>query len=394
MEETVIVAGARTPIGRLLGGLSSLTAPELGAHAIRAALTRAAVPASDIEEVLLGSVIQAGLGPNPARQAAVAAGIGLAASATTLNRLCPSGLATISVLDRAIRLGERQIVLAGGFESMTNAPHVLRGARAGFKYGDGQLEDTLDRDALFCAIDHCTMGAATEAHQEPYALNRAELDAFAAESHRRAGAARDAGRLAEEIEPVEIVGRRGTVTVSHDEGIRDDVSAEVLGKLRPAFAKDGVITAGSSSQLSDGGCALVLMSRSEAERRGLSWLALVRGTAAVAGPDTSLLLQPARAIEAACAAANVTVADLDVLEMNEAFAGVSLLSARELGVDLERVNPNGGAIALGHPLGMSGARIVLSLALELRRRGGGIGAAGLCGGGGQGDAIVIEVPGN
>ena len=393
MEETVIVAGARTPIGRLLGGLSSLTAPELGAHAIRAALARADVPAADIEEVLLGSVIQAGLGPNPARQAAVAAGIGLGASATTLNRLCPSGLATVSVLDRAIRLGERGVVVAGGFESMTNAPHVLRGARAGFKYGDGRLEDTLDRDALFCAIDHCTMGEATEGHQEPYGLTREELDAFAAESHRRAAAARDAGRLAEEIAPVEIVGRRGTVTVAHDEGIRDDVSAEALAQLRPAFATDGVITAGSSSQLSDGGCALVLMSRSEAERRGLSWLALVRGTAAVAGPDTSLLLQPARAIEAASAAAGVAVADLDVLEMNEAFAGVSLLSARELGVDLDRVNPNGGAIALGHPLGMSGARIVLSLALELRRRGGGIGAAGLCGGGGQGDALVIEVPG-
>ncbi|KAM9863759.1 acetyl-CoA C-acyltransferase [Leucobacter sp. BZR 635] len=392
MEETVIVAGARTPIGRLLGGLSSLAAPELGAHAIRAALARAKVPAADVDEVLLGNVIQAGLGPNPARQAAVAAGIGLSASATTLNRLCPSGLATVSVLDRAIRLGERRVAVAGGFESMTNAPHVLRGARAGFKYGDGRLEDTLDRDALFCALDHCTMGAATEAHQEPYGLSREELDAFAVESHRRAAAARDAGRLAEEISPVEIAGRRGTVTVSDDEGIRDDVSQEALGRLRPAFAEGGVITAGSSSQLSDGGCALVLMSRAEAERRGLDWLARVRGSAAVAGPDTSLLLQPARAIEAACAAASIGVADLTVLEMNEAFAGVSLLSARELGVDLARVNPNGGAIALGHPLGMSGARIVLSLAFELRRRGGGVGAAALCGGGGQGDALVIEVP--
>lgn len=392
MEETVIVAGARTPIGRLLGGLAPLTAPEIGAHAIRAALERASVPAADVEEVLLGNVLQAGLGPNPARQAAVAAGIGLSASATTLNRLCPSGLTTVSVLDRAIRLGERKVAIAGGFESMSNAPHVLRGTRAGFKYGDGRLEDTLDRDALFCAIDHCTMGEATEGHQEPYGLTRGQLDAFSVESHRRAADARDAGRLAEEISAIEIPGRRGTVTVTDDEGVRDDASEAALGKLRPAFAEDGVITAGSSSQLSDGGCALVLMSRSEAERRGIAWLALVRGTSAVAGPDTSLLLQPARAIEAACAAAGVEVADLDVLEMNEAFAGVSLLSARELGVDLACVNPNGGAIALGHPLGMSGARIVLSLALELRRRGGGVGAAALCGGGGQGDALIVEVP--
>ena len=319
MEETVIVAGARTPIGRLLGGLAPLTAPEIGAHAIRAALERASVPAADVEEVLLGNVLQAGLGPNPARQAAVAAGIGLSASATTLNRLCPSGLTTVSVLDRAIRLGERKVAIAGGFESMSNAPHVLRGTRAGFKYGDGRLEDTLDRDALFCAIDHCTMGEATEGHQEPYGLTRGQLDAFSVESHRRAADARDAGRLAEEISAIEIPGRRGTVTVTDDEGIRDDASEAALGKLRPAFAEDGVITAGSSSQLSDGGCALVLMSRSEAERRGIAWLALVRGTSAVAGPDTSLLLQPARAIEAACAAAGVEVADLDVLEMNEAF---------------------------------------------------------------------------
>ncbi len=329
MEETVIVAGARTPIGRLLGGLSSLSAPELGAHAIRAALARSGLPTAEVEEVLLGNVIQAGLGPNPARQAAVGAGIGLGASATTLNRLCPSGLATVSVLDRAIRLGERTIAIAGGFESMTGAPHLVRGARAGFAYGDGKLEDTLDRDALFCAIDHCTMGVATEQHQEPYDLSREELDEFAAESHRRAAAARDAGRLAEEIEPIEVANRRGTITVSHDEGIRDDTTPESLGRLRPAFAKAGVITAGSSSQLSDGGCALVLMPRSEAERRRIPWLALVRGSAAVAGPDTSLLLQPARAVEAACLAAGVAVGDLDVLEMNEAFAGVSLVSARE-----------------------------------------------------------------
>ncbi|MHA3722334.1 acetyl-CoA C-acyltransferase [Leucobacter sp. HY1910] len=392
MEETVIVEGARTPVGRLSGALGKIAAPDLGAHAIRAALSRAHVSAGDVEEVLLGNVIQAGLGPNPARQAALAAGIGLGASATTLNRLCPSGLATVSVLDRAIRLGERAVAVAGGFESMTGAPHVVRGARAGFAYGDGALEDTLNRDALFCAIDHCTMGAATEQHQEPFGLRREELDEFAARSHARAARARDAGTFAEEIAPYEIVGRRGTSVVEHDEGIRDDTTAEGLARLRPAFAQDGIITAGSSSQLSDGGCALVLMSRSEAERRGLKWLARVRASAAVAGPDTSLLLQPARAIERACETSGIDVGQLDLFELNEAFAGVALLSARELGVDLDRVNPNGGAIALGHPLGMSGARIVLSLAYELRRRGGGIGAAALCGGGGQGDALIIEVP--
>ena len=392
MEETVIVDGARTPVGRLSGALGRIAAPDLGAHAIRAALGRSGVAAADIEEVLLGNVIQAGLGPNPARQAAVAAGIGLGASATTLNRLCPSGLATISVLDRAIRLGERTVAVAGGFESMTGAPHVVRGARGGFAYGDGALEDTLNRDALFCAIDHCTMGEATERHQEPYGLNREELDAFAAESHARAANARDAGRFAEEISPVEISGRRGSTLVEHDEGIRDDTTAEGLAKLRPAFARDGVITAGSSSQLSDGGAALVLMSRTEAERRGLPWLARIRASSAVAGPDTSLLLQPARAVERACEVSGLSIEQIDLFELNEAFAGVALLSARELGIDLARVNPNGGAIALGHPLGMSGARIVLSLAYELRRRGGGIGAAALCGGGGQGDALIIEVP--
>lgn len=393
MEQTVIVAGARTPIGRMLGVLSDVGAPELGAIAIRAALERAGVAAADIEEVVLGNVVQAGLGPNPARQAALAAGIGLGTPATTLNKLCPSGLASISQLDLAIRLGRRRVAVAGGFESMTGAPHLVRGARRGFRYGDGRLEDSLDRDALFCAIDHCTMGAATERHQRPHALDRDEQDAFAAASHRRAAAARDAGRLAEEIAPVRIETRKETVTVVEDEGIRNDTTAESLARLRPAFGSDGTITAGSASQLSDGGCALVLMARSEAERRNIPWLAAVRGTAAVAGPDTSLLLQPARAVEAACAEAGVAVAELELLELNEAFAGVAILSTRELGVDPARVNVNGGAIALGHPLGMSGARIVLALAMELRRRGGGIGAAGLCGGGGQGDALVLEVSG-
>jgi acetyl-CoA C-acetyltransferase len=275
---------------------------------------------------------------------------------------------------------------------MSQAPHLVRGARGGFSYGDGAFEDALNRDALMCAIDHCIMGEGTEKHQEPYGLTREELDSFSAESHRRAAAARDAGTLAEEIAPIELTTRRGPVAVSDDEGIREGTTAASLARLRPAFAADGIITAGSSSQLSDGGCALVLMSRSEAERRGLPWLARVLGGSAVAGPDTSLLLQPALAIEAACVAAGVATADIDLFEMNEAFAGVTLLSARKLGVSLDRVNVNGGAIALGHPVGMSGARIVLTLAMELRRRGGGIGAAGLCGGGGQGDALVIEVP--
>jgi acetyl-CoA C-acetyltransferase len=392
METTVILSGARTPVGKLLGALSSLTAPELGAHAISAALERGGVSADEVEEVVLGNVIQAGVGPNPARQAAVGAGMGLSTPASTINKLCPSGLTAVSEIDRRIRLGERQICVAGGFESMTRAPHVLRGARTGFKYGDSPLEDTLNRDGLFCAIDHEVMGAATERHQTPYALTREELDEFSARSHQRAAEATNNTTLAEEIAPIEISKRGKTVTVDRDEGIRGDTTAESLANLRPAFAADGLLTAGSSSQLSDGGCGFVLMSRSEAERRGLPWIAEILATSAVAGPDTSLLFQPANAIAQACARANLTAADLDLVEINEAFASVALLSARELGLPLERVNPDGGAIALGHPLGMSGARILLTLVYELGRRGGGTGAAALCGGGGQGDAAVVRVP--
>lgn len=393
MNTSVIVAGARTPIGKLLGSLSSLPAPELGGIAIRAALERAGVAADEIESVIMGNVVQAGVGPNPARQAAIAGGVPLSVPATTVNKLCLSAMTAIGQLDLAIRAGYTSIGLAGGFESMTNAPHLLRGSRRGTKYGAASLEDALDRDALICAIEGVSMGESTERHQAPFALSRAELDDFSAGSHAKAAAAISSGRLAEEIVPVTVKGRGGDIVVDTDEGVRPGTTAQTLGSLRPAFLPDGTITAGSSSQLSDGGAALIIMSREEATRRGLEWIAEIVSYGTAAGPDASLLLQPAAAIQDALRrAGSLTVADLELIEINEAFAGVVLASGRQLGLDLGTVNPNGGAIALGHPVGMSGARLVLTLALELRRRGGGLGAAALCGGGGQGDALIIRVP--
>lgn len=393
VRTSVIVAGARTPIGKLLGSLKSFTAPQLGGIAIRAALERAGVSGDEIEAVILGNVVQAGVGANPARQAALAGGITMSAPAVTLNKLCLSGLTAIAQADLAIRAGQATIALAGGIESMTNAPHLLRGARSGFKYGSAALEDSLDRDALICSIENKIMGAATESHQASLGLSRAEQDEFSAGSHQKAAAAIAAGRFIEEIVPVTISTRAGDIVFDTDEGVRVDTTAETLAKLRPAFSVDGTITAGSASQLSDGGAALVVMDKDEAIRRGLSWLAEIVSYGTVAGPDASLLHQPAAAIhEALRRSGGLTVADLDVVELNEAFASVAIVSSRQLGLDPATVNPNGGAIALGHPVGMSGARLVLSLALELRRRGGGIGAAALCGGGGQGDALIIRVP--
>lgn len=388
---TVIVAGARTPVGKLLGQFSSLTAPELGGIAIAEALRRAGVEASSLDAVTLGTVVQAGVGAAPARQAAIAGGVPLTVPASTVNKLCLSGLTAIGQSDLAIRGGYWNIALAGGMESMSNAPHLLRGARSGHKYGSAQLEDALERDALICSIENVVMGAGTEAHQRHLGITREEQDQFAAESHRRAAAATSAGYFGEEIAPVTTAGRRGDTFVS-DEGIRPDTTAESLAALRPAFAADGTITAGSASQLSDGAAALVMMSRVEAERRGLEWIAEIVSYGTTAGPDPSLLLQPARAIEDALRRQDrVGLDDLQVIEMNEAFASVALASSRDLRIDMDRVNPNGGAIALGHPVGMSGARLVLTLAYELRRRGGGYGAATLCGGGGQGDALIIRV---
>ena len=394
MAGSVIIAGARTPIGRLLGALSEFTAPQLGGFAIAGALERSGISADQVDAVIMGNVVQAGVGPGPARQAAVAAGIPLTVPAMTVNKLCLSGLTAIALADQAIAAGQYDIVVAGGMESMTNAPHLVRGVRRGISYGSRAFEDALDRDALVGAIEGITMGAATESDQAKYQLTRAEQDAFAAESHRRAHAATTSGRLAAEI--VAVTTAKGVV-VDADEGIRPDTTTETLARLKPAFRPDGTITAGSASQLSDGAAAVVVMSKAKALELGLSWIAEVGGYGTVAGPDTSLLHQPANAIrdalrrDALRGDGTLTLNDIDLFEMNEAFASVAIASAAELGLDTAKVNVNGGAIAVGHPVGMSGARLVLHLALELGRLGGPrVGAAGLCGGGGQGDALIIR----
>ncbi|MFD3497931.1 acetyl-CoA C-acyltransferase [Streptomyces sp. NPDC058676] len=394
MPGSVIVAGARTPIGKLMGGLSSLSAAELGAHAIRAALSAALLDPADVEAVVMGHVVQAGAGPNTARQAAVAAGIPFAVPASTVNKLCLSGLHAIALADLMVASGRHEVVVAGGMESMSGAPHLLRGSRTGWKYGAATVEDALDRDALTCAFDGVSMGAATERYQEPLALTREEQDEYSALSHERAHRAQESGAFAAEIAPVTVAGRRGETVVTADEGIRPQSTAESLGRLRPAFSPSGTITAGNASQLSDGAAAVVVMSADRARREGLTPLAEIGAYGTVAGPDPSLLVQPAGAVRDALERdGRLKAADLDLFEINEAFAGVALASVRELGVPLERVNVNGGAIALGHPVGMTGARLVLTLARELLRRGGGTGAAALCGGGGQGDALLLHVPG-
>ncbi|OZD59747.1 acetyl-CoA acetyltransferase [Rhodococcus sp. 06-1059B-a] len=391
MTQTVLVAGARTPIGKLAGALASLSAADLGAHAIRGALEKAGVDAVSVDAVIMGNVIQAGVGPNPARQAAAAASIPLTTPAITINNLCLSGLQAIIDADRLIKSGDADIVVAGGMESMTNAPYLARGARTGYRYGPAALDDALDRDALICAFDNISMGEATDRYVHSTDLDRATQDAFAARSHELAAAATEDGRFGDEIVPVEIKSRRGSTTVSDDEGIRAGTTVESLGKLRPAFLEHGTITAGSASQLSDGAAAVVLMRRTTAEKLGLTWLAELGASAFVAGPDTSLLHQPANAIAKALEKdGELKIDDLDLVEINEAFAGVALASVGQLGLDADKVNIHGGAIALGHPVGMSGARLALSLALALKRRGGGVGAAALCGGGGQGNALVLR----
>ncbi len=393
MTTSVIIDGARTPIGKLLGAFASLSAVDLGAAAISGALERSGVTPDQVDAVVFGQVLQAGAGPNPARQAAAAAGLPMSVPAVTVNKLCLSGLVAVAMADQMIRSGQHQVVVAGGMESMTGAPHVLMGARQGYKYGHTTAADVLDQDALVCAFDAISMGAATEKYGEPYGITRDEQDAFAARSHRLAAEATESGRFAQEIVPVEVKGRKGSVTVTADEGIRAATTAESLGGLRPAFAKDGTITAGNASQLSDGAAALVVTSREWAEQHGLTWIAEIRAHGEVAGPDPSLLLQPANAIKDALKRdGELTVEDLDLVEINEAFASVGIASMRDLGVDEDKVNVHGGAIALGHPVGMSGARILLSAAYELKNRGGGTGAVALCGGGGQGEAIVFTTP--
>ncbi len=393
-NHSVIVAGARTPIGRLLGGLKGFTGAELGGFAIKGALEKAGVAPDQVEYVIMGQVLQAGGGQITARQAAVKGGVPMDVPAITINKVCLSGLNAIALADQLIRAGEYDVVVAGGMESMTNAPHLLPKSREGFKYGDTTLVDSMAYDGLWDAFTDQAMGALTDqANNERQKLSRAEQDEFSARSHQRAAEAWKNGLFADEVVPVEVPQRKGDpIVVDSDEGVRGDTSVEVLGKLRPAFGKDGTITAGSASQISDGGCAVVVMSKAKAEELGLSWIAEIGAHGSVAGPDSSLQSQPANAIAKACAKEGIQPADLDLIEINEAFAAVGIASARELQVGDDKVNVNGGAIALGHPIGMSGARLVLHLALELGRRGGGVGAAALCGGGGQGDALIVRVP--
>lgn len=392
MTSSVIVSGARTPMGRLLGNLKNLPATTLGGYAIAAALERGGVRPDQVQYVVMGQVLQAGAGQITARQAAVAAGIPMTTPAVTVNKVCLSGMDAIALADQLIRAGEFDIVVAGGMESMTNAPHLLMTQRQGTKFGDVLVRDHTAFDGLIDPWDGISMGESTERSGERLGITRAEQDAFAALSHQRAAAAQRAGRFAEEIVPVKAGQRETDDVIEVDEGVRPDATVESLGRLRPAFTAGGTITAGSSSPISDGAAAVVVMKKEKAEELGLTWLAEIRAHGNVAGPDNSLQSQPANAIRHALDKAGLTVADLDLIEMNEAFAQVVIQSMRDLKVDEEIVNVNGGAIALGHPIGMSGARLVLTLALELRRRGGGVGAAGLCGGGGQGDALIIEVP--
>jgi acetyl-CoA C-acetyltransferase len=394
MPQSVIVAGARTPIGRLLGGLKSLSGSDLGGHAIKGALEKAGVSGDQVDYVIMGQVLQAGAGQIPARQAANKAGIPLTVPALTVNKVCLSGINAIALADQLIRAGEHEIVVAGGQESMTQAPHMLLGSREGTKYGDTTLTDHMQADGLWDAITDQAMGGLTESiNAEQQKFTRQEQDAFSARSHQLAAEAQKNGVFDDEIVAVEIPQRRGdAIVVKDDEGVRGDTTVESLGKLRPAFSKEGTITAGSASQISDGACAVVVMSKEKAESLGLTWLAEIGASGQVAGPDSSLQSQPANAIAQACEKEGISPSDLDLVEINEAFAAVGIASTRELGVSEDIVNVNGGAIAVGHPIGMSGARLALHLALELKRRGGGVGAAALCGGGGQGDALIVRVP--
>ncbi|APB01202.1 acetyl-CoA C-acetyltransferase [Nocardia seriolae] len=389
---SVIVSGARTPVGRLLGSLKGFSGSDLGGIAIKAALEKGGVAPEQVDYVIMGQVLTAGAGQIPARQAAAAAGIPMDVPALTINKVCLSGINAIALADQLIRAGEYEIVVAGGQESMTNAPHLLEKSREGYKYGDVNLRDSMAFDGLYDIFTDQAMGALTEQRNDTDKISREEQDAFAAASHQKAAAAWKNGVFTDEVAPVAIPQRKGDpIQFAEDEGIRADTTAESLGKLRPAFRKDGSITAGSASQISDGAAAVVVMSKAKAEELGLSWIAEIGAAGVVAGPDSSLQEPPANAIAKACAKEGISPAELDLVEINEAFAAVGIASTRKLGIDPEKVNVNGGAISIGHPLGMSGARIVLHLALELKRRGGGIGAAALCGGGGQGDALIVRV---
>jgi acetyl-CoA C-acetyltransferase len=392
MPGSVIAAGARTPIGKLSGALASLSAVELGGIAIRAALERAGVPPAEVDYVIMGQVLLAGTGQVPARQAATRAGIPLTTPSTVVNKVCLSGLNAIYQADLMIGAGDADVVVAGGMESMTNAPHLLLGARAGYRLGSATLHDALMYDGLEDASSHAAMGADTERFLPQFpAVTRDRQDAFAAASHERAAAATKDGKLGEEIVPVAIPQRRGDpVTVDIDEGVRPGTTPDSLAGLKPAFAAEGTITAGNASQISDGASATVVMSKAAAERYGVTALGEVVSYGMVAGPDTCLMTQPSRSSAVALEKAGLAVADVALWEFNEAFAAVALASIDDLGLDPDVVNVNGGAVALGHPIGASGNRLALTLLQELRRRGGGLGVAALCGGGGQGDAMVVR----
>jgi acetyl-CoA C-acetyltransferase len=393
MPGSVIVSGARTPIGKLSGALKNFTAMDLGGFAIAAALERAGIAGDQVGHVIMGHVIQAGTGQITARQAAVKAGIPMDVPALTINKVCLSGLNAISLADLYIQSGEADIIVAGGMESMTQAPYLLPGARAGYRYGNSTVLDATAHDGLFCAFDQVAMGESTERYNAKLGITREEQDEFSARSHERAAAAMKNGLFDDEITPVSIKQRKGDpLIVNEDEGVRPGTTAESLGALRPAFAADGTITAGSASQISDGGAAVVVMSKEKAAELGIPVLAEVGHHGYVAGPDPSLQSQPSNAILAALKKEGLKPSDVDLFEINEAFASVGIQSMRDLGIGPDVTNVNGGAISLGHPVGMSGTRIALTMALELRRRGGGIGAAGLCGGGGQGDALILRVP--
>ncbi len=392
MTGSVIVGSARTPIGKLSGAFAGLSAMDLGGIAIKAALERAGVGAEQVDYVLMGQVLQAGAGQITARQAAVNGGIPMSVPAMTLNKVCLSGINAVYLADQMIRNGDAEVVVAGGMESMTNAPYLLPGARAGYRMGNNEVVDSMIGDGLWCAFDAVHMGAGTENYVGQVGnITREEQDEAAAKSHERAAAAQKEGRFADEITPVSIKQRKGDpIVVDTDEGVRPGTTAESLAGLRPAFSKDGTITAGNASQISDGGAAIIMTSKAKAEELGVTPLAELIGYGMVAGPDTSLLHQPSRAIKRALEANDMTASDVDLFELNEAFAAVGIASMRDLGISDDVVNVNGGAIALGHPVGMSGARVVLTIINELRRRGGGVGAAALCGGGGQGDAAILR----
>jgi len=392
MSESVIVSGARTAIGKFGGAFADLSGAQLGGFAIKAALERAPLSADEVDYVIMGQVLQAGAGQITARQAATGGGVPMSVPAITINKVCLSGLNAIALADQLIRAGEVSRVVAGGMESMTNAPYLAPKMRFGARMGDAQLIDSMMYDGLFCAFDQVSMGAGTETYNERYNLTREEQDEFSARSHALAAKAIETGKFDDELIAVEVPQRRGDPVVAKtDEGVRVETTIDSLSKLRPAFSKEGTITAGNASQISDGAAATVVMSKEEADKRGLTPLATIVAHGMVAGPDASLHEQPANAIKAALAKTDLKESDLNVIEINEAFACVGVVSGRALNVDPEAVNPNGGAIALGHPIGASGARLVVTLAHELKRRGGGVGAAALCGGGGQGDALIIRV---